>query len=101
MTMEVRALTTGRVRQKRADRGVRRYFSEDWADVTMPVNAFVVEHPDGLCLFDTGQTARAAGPGWFPGWYPFFRLARFELDAEDEAAAQPARPGPEPDPGRL
>ena len=34
MTMEVRALTTGRVRLKRADRGVRRYFSEDWADAT-------------------------------------------------------------------
>ena len=101
MTMEVRALTTGRVRLKRAERGVRRYFSEDWADATMPVNAFLVEHPDGLCLFDTGQTARAAEAGWFPGWYPFFRLARFELGAGDEAVAQLARLGREPDSVRL
>ena len=50
----------------------------------MPVHAFLVEHPAGWCLFDAGQTARAAAPGWFPGWHPFFRLSRFELTADDE-----------------
>jgi len=94
--MEVRALTTGRVRRKRAERGVGRYLSSDWADTTLPVLAFLVQHPDGLCLFDAGQTARAAEPGWFPPWYPFFRLARFELGAEDEAAPQLARLGHDP-----
>jgi hypothetical protein len=29
-----------------------------------------------------------------PAWYPFFRLARFELGPQDEAAAQLARLGP-------
>jgi N-acyl homoserine lactone hydrolase len=99
--MEVRVLTTGQVRPKRAERGVRRYVSEDWAASTLPVHAFLVEHPDGLCLFDTGQTARAAARGWFPGWYPFFRLARFELRPEDEAAAQLARLGYDPGAVRL
>jgi glyoxylase-like metal-dependent hydrolase (beta-lactamase superfamily II) len=60
------------------------------------VLAFLVEHSKGLCLFDTGQTARAAEPDWFPAWYPFFRLARFELGPEDEAAAQLARLGHDP-----
>jgi N-acyl homoserine lactone hydrolase len=86
--MEVRALTTVRVRRKRAERGVRRYLASDWADSTLPVHAFLVEHSKGLCLFDTGQTARAAAPGYLPRWHPFLRLARFELGPQDEAAAQ-------------
>jgi len=84
----VTPLTTGRVRLKRGERGARRYVADDWRPGTLPVNVFLVEHPDGLCLFDAGQTARAARPGYFPGWHPFFRLARFELAAEEEAAPQ-------------
>ncbi|MDX6407721.1 MAG: N-acyl homoserine lactone hydrolase [Gaiellaceae bacterium] len=86
--MRVRRFSTGRVRRKRAPSGVRRYFSQDWGDETLPVNVFLVEHPQGLCLFDTGQTARAARPGYFPSWYPFFRLSRFELTAEEEIDSQ-------------
>jgi glyoxylase-like metal-dependent hydrolase (beta-lactamase superfamily II) len=54
----------------------------------LPVNVFVVEHPQGLCLFDAGERAEAARPGYFPWWHPFFKLARFELGQEDEAAPQ-------------
>jgi glyoxylase-like metal-dependent hydrolase (beta-lactamase superfamily II) len=61
---------------------------DDWRDEAMPVNAFLVEHSLGLCLFDAGQTARAASPGWFPPYHPFFRLSRFELAPEDEVAPQ-------------
>jgi glyoxylase-like metal-dependent hydrolase (beta-lactamase superfamily II) len=75
------------VREKAGTRGVRRYVLDRWRDDTLPVNAFLVEHPEGLCLFDTGQTARAAEPGYFPAWQPFFRLARFELEPADEASA--------------
>lgn len=86
--MRVRVFSTGRVRQKKGARGVRRYIANDWRDETLPVNVFLIEHPDGLCLVDAGQTAAAAAPGYFPRWYPFFRLARFELGPRDEAAAQ-------------
>ena len=51
----------------------------------------------GLCLFDTGQTAGAAAPGWFPLWHPFFRLSRFELTPADEIAAGLRGIGVEPD----
>lgn len=61
------------------------------------MNVFLVEHDDGLCLFDTGQTARAALPGYFPRWHPFLRLSRFELGPEDEAVAQLRRLGVRPD----
>ena len=88
VTVRISVFSTGRARRKRAARGVRRYFADDWADDTLPVNVFLIEHPDGLCLVDAGQTSEAASDGYFPGWYPFFRLARFELGPRDEAAAQ-------------
>lgn len=86
--MEVRVLTTGVVRPKRAERGPRRYLPGGWSERTLPVHAFAVDHPEGLCLFDTGQSARAARPGYLPRWHPFIRLSRFELGPEDEVAAQ-------------
>lgn len=80
--------STGRVRPKAAKRGLRRYFADGWADEALPVNVFAIEHPAGLCLFDTGQEAAAARPGYFPRWHPFHRLSRFELEEDDEAGAQ-------------
>jgi hypothetical protein len=33
-----------------------------------PINAYVIEHRDGLVLFDAGQDrASVTGPGYFPG----------------------------------
>ena len=94
--MTIHCLSTGAVRAKRGDRGVRRYLPGGWAEDTRPVNAFLVDHGDGLCLFDAGQTARAREPGYFPRWYPFFRLARFELAERDEAGQQLRRLGIDP-----
>lgn len=91
--MRISAFSTGRVRLKGGVRGVRRYFADDWRVDTLPVNVFLIEHPDGLCLVDAGQTAAAAEPGYFPTWYPFFRLCRFELGSGDEAASQIAAAG--------
>lgn len=85
--MRVRRLTTGQVRGKRRP-GPLRYLPGGWNDETLPVHAFAVEHPAGICLFDTGQTARAAEPGYLPRWHPFLRLARFELEPKDEVASQ-------------
>lgn len=90
-------LVTGHVRAKAGQRGVRRYVVDEWRDEAMPVNAFLVEFTDGSrCLFDTGQTARAAAPRWFPFWHPFFRLSRFELTPADEIASQLRSIGVEP-----
>jgi glyoxylase-like metal-dependent hydrolase (beta-lactamase superfamily II) len=86
--VEVERFSTGRVRPKRAAHGARRYLPGGWSDETLPVNVFLVRHPDGLLLFDTGQTARAAHPGYHPSWHPFLRLARFELEPADEIGAQ-------------
>ncbi|OLE46402.1 MAG: hypothetical protein AUI36_21965 [Cyanobacteria bacterium 13_1_40CM_2_61_4] len=75
---------------------MRRWLPGGWADETLPVNAFAIEHDGGVFLFDTGQEARAAEPGYFPRWQPFFWLSRFELDRDDEVAAQLPSLGIEP-----
>ena len=52
-----------------------------------PINAYVIEHRDGLVLFDTGQDrASVTEPGYFPGGITgalYDRLARFEIGPED------------------
>src|SRR2546425_4558040 len=96
-TIRVSRVSTGAVRPKRAARGVRRYLGGGWADHVLPVNLFAIEHPRGVCLFDTGQVARAARRGYFPGWHPFFRLSRFELEPEDEVVPGLRRAGIEPE----
>jgi len=56
-----------------------------------PINAYVVEHRDGLVLFDTGQDrASVTDPGYFPGGMTGFlygRLARFEIGPSGRAVA--------------
>jgi glycosyltransferase involved in cell wall biosynthesis len=44
-----------------------RYKLPSVEDIDLGTSAFAVEHPDGVCLFDTGQTARAEQPGYHPG----------------------------------
>ena len=90
---EIRCFSTGRIRPKRDERGLRRYLPGGWDDRTLPVNVVVVEHAAGLCLFDTGQAARPGRSAYLPGRHPFLRLARFELGPDDEAAPQLTRLG--------
>jgi glyoxylase-like metal-dependent hydrolase (beta-lactamase superfamily II) len=94
--VEVECFSTGRVRPKRAAGGLRRYLGGGWSDQTLPVNAYLVRHPDGLLLFDTGQTPRAAAPGYHQRWHPFLRLARFELGPDDEIGPRLLRAGVDP-----
>src|SRR4029077_3693422 len=56
-----------------------------------PINAYVIEHRDGLVLFDTGQDrASVTDPGYFPGGVPgllYGRLARFDISAQQTLTA--------------
>ena len=60
-----------------------------------PINAYVIEHANGLILFDTGQDrASVTDPSYF-GFAAFLydRLARFHIDEEDTLAARLATLG--------
>ena len=56
-----------------------------------PINAYVIEHRDGLLLFDTGQDrASVTDPGYFPGGVTgvlYDRLARFEIGPQETLSA--------------
>jgi N-acyl homoserine lactone hydrolase len=41
----------------------------------LPIYAFAIEHPEGVIVVDTGETARVSEPGYFPRWQPVFRFA--------------------------
>ena len=62
-----------------------------------PINAYVIEHRDGLVLFDTGQDrASVTDPGYFPGGMTgvlYERLARFEISPDETLTAGLGRLG--------
>lgn len=79
--MRVHAVQTGTVqvreRQREGEgRGLLRFartlLDSRWTE-PLPIHAWVIEHPEGLIVVDTGETARSAERGYFPGWHPYFR----------------------------
>lgn len=57
-----------------------------------PVNVYVIEHAQGLILFDTGQDrASVTDDAYFPGGFAgliYDRLARFDIGEQETLAAQ-------------
>ena len=59
-----------------------------WSD-WLPIYAWVIKHPEGLFVVDTGETARVAEPGYFPAWHPYFRRGLQErVKPEEEIGPQ-------------
>ena len=56
----------------------------EWTE-PLPIYAFAIEHPEGVIVVDTGETARVAEPGYFPRWSPFFRFAVRERVEPEQA----------------
>jgi glyoxylase-like metal-dependent hydrolase (beta-lactamase superfamily II) len=55
----------------------------------LPINAWAIEHAEGVIVVDTGETARTSEPGYFPRWQPYFRLAvRMNVSPEEEIGPQ-------------
>ncbi len=55
-----------------------------------PIYAWVIEHPEGIIVVDTGETALTAQKGYLPQWHPFMRQAvkKFFVGPEDEIGIQ-------------
>jgi N-acyl homoserine lactone hydrolase len=104
--MRVHAIQTGTVqvheRQRRgAGRGPLRtlgtLLDREWSE-PLPILAWLIEHPEGLILVDTGETARALEPGYFPRWHPYYRLAlRLQVNADEEIGPRLRQLGFTPD----
>ena len=94
--MKVHAIQTGVVRvhnRQRTGKGhgfgrfVNTLVDSTWTE-WMPIYAWVIEHPEGVIVVDTGETARTATPGYFPAWQPYFRFA-LKLDVHPEQEIGP------------
>ena len=57
----------------------------DW----LPIYVWVIEHPEGLMVIDTGIPADANKPIWFPPFMPLVqRAAKFDISSEQEVGPQ-------------
>ena len=97
--MKIHAIETGRVavheRQREGSgpgplRLVNTLLDRRWTD-RLPIYLWVIEHPEGLIVVDTGETARVAEPGYFPRWHPYFRFGVREWVQESEEAGPALR----------
>jgi N-acyl homoserine lactone hydrolase len=64
--------------------------SRQWT-APLPINVYVIEHRDGLVLFDTGQDlASITDPGYFPSGLlmgPLYRMSRFDMATNQTLSA--------------
>jgi glyoxylase-like metal-dependent hydrolase (beta-lactamase superfamily II) len=103
--MRVHAITTGSVqvttRQRRGTgpeplRPILTMLDRDFTP-PLPIWAWAIEHPEGVIVVDTGETARVMQPGHFPRWHPYFHTAvKFEVRPEQEIGPQLKALGIEP-----
>lgn len=100
--MKIHAIQTGAVAittnwREGVGHGRRRLVNtlldREWTE-PLPIYTFAIEHPEGVIVVDTGETARASEPGYFPRWQPFFRFAVREwVEPEQEIGPQLAALG--------
>ena len=102
--MKIHAIQTGTVAittkwREGVGRGrlrlVNTLLDREWTE-PLPIYAFAIEHPEGVIVFDTGESARASQPGYFPGWHPGVRAFREWVEPEQEIGPQLERLGIRP-----
>lgn len=85
MAISVSILETGTIRIRPSHRSqsahkpilLRRltvFTDRSWTD-PLPINTYLVVHPEGNILFDSGESPHTMQPGYFPVWMPFFHWA--------------------------
>ena len=102
--MKIHAIQTGTVALTNAwregrGRGRRRLVNaiidREWTE-PLPIYAFAIEHPEGVIVVDTGESAAASQPGYFPRWHPGIRAFREWVEPEQEIGPQLQRLGIRP-----
>lgn len=61
-----------------------------------PIFVWLIEHPEGRFLVDTGDTAENSTPGYLPGWNPFFRQVVIKVAPLEEIGPRLNRLGIDP-----
>lgn len=92
--MKIHAIQTGSVKVKHAQRErrtgglLRVLLDSTWTD-WLPIFCWVIEHPEGVIVVDTGESSRTADADYFPRWHPYYRSSvRMRVQPEDEIGAK-------------
>ena len=95
--MKIHAIQTGTVAVKTRQmagvghghrRTLNMFLDREWSE-PLPTYAYAIEHPEGVIVVDTGETARTSETGYFPRWHPFFRFGvPMWVDPEEEIGPQ-------------
>ena len=98
----IHPIQTGHVQVKAAQRKrkagglVRVLFDREWTE-WLPIYAWAIEHPEGVIVVDTGDTARTTEPGYFPRWHPYYRTSvRMDVAPAQEIGPQLKQIGIDP-----
>ena len=58
---------------------VQMFLGKEWSD-WLPIYAWLIDHPDGPIVVDTGETAKTGKKGYLPSFHPYYRFAvRFNV----------------------
>jgi N-acyl homoserine lactone hydrolase len=100
--IEIHAILTGFVRIKEAQRTRRLgglpgvILTREWTD-WLPILAWLIDHPEGPIVVDTGETARVANEGYLPSWHPYYRYGvQFSVTPQHEIGPQLVKYGIDP-----
>lgn len=95
--MKIHSIQTGTVavknnQQSGKGHGFKRqlymFLDKYWTD-PLPIYAWVIEHPEGVIVVDTGDTAKTTEPGYFPGWHPYYKFGvKMDIKPEQEIGPQ-------------
>ena len=94
--LKIHAINTGKVtirpnqvEGKGADpmRMLNVYLDKRWTEA-LPIYAWAIEHPEGVVVIDTGETARSAERGYFPRWHPYYRNVKTDVKPEQGIGPQ-------------
>jgi len=67
-----------------------------WSD-WLPIYAWVIDHPEGIFIVDTGETHRTNVRGYLPKWHPYYGTSvKFDVKPEDEIGPKLRRMGIDP-----
>ncbi|MGE7469174.1 MBL fold metallo-hydrolase [Bosea sp. NPDC003192] len=92
--IRITAVETGKARMKTAQRTGRDdrgpvglkldiFRDRNWVE-PLPILCYLIEHPEGRFLVDTGDTWRNSVPGYLPGWNPFYKQVSIKVAPHEE-----------------
>jgi len=94
VNVNIHVIQTGMVDIKTAHRarklgGLIRTFTDSRWTEWLPIYTWVIDHPEGIIVVDTGETSRSSDPNYYPHWHPYYRWAvRMNVRPEDEIGPQ-------------